>query len=608
MIRLITLWIVGFLLWGLPDTGLVLADDAAACADGDGAAPVAPSVLKPLVAAAPLAPSFKTCPGYAVRQVHASFAGYSPAPSKVDGVEMPRTSGRAYRGVSKQSPQYDVNRAVSAMLGDSGAVVGIREYSAIVDILSGKTTFEASPLAANLAPIKSALNTVAKCKPFNSTEAAVYAMSLVDDLFMSEPAKSNAVSLYLDERSGKFVDFPTNLVFTSAYQASATLYGGQTIVIKETRPRGVDKHYWEFKRKGTPLNEHPAADLGEILTPGFLPPGDVDAYWLRKVDKDASVSIPEMRASGKLPERPIDWVFQKVVIGGRPHVLVFDGKDSSCVEKDDTGAYYACDFNYRNPLTAEVKPYPVLIKDRPLPLAAVVSLCQGGTCSPPLAAFNTATAGDRSLPPELIEKIASSGPAGATVAVFGVGKKKPEKIRSLIEIVSAKYEYVQPPVIQPGNVTVPAAGFCNGKNRCPYKVHPRFIGDPAPGYPKDFEIQYVCGTASGARVNKLRADAEATDKILQLDCPKEQGIRVVEATFGGNLKPRPPLDLKQQTSSMCRGYPQCAFNAADLLKGSEAPGSIEVKYQCSGTPKPVELTATVSGGAVSMSCPPLNPQ
>lgn len=44
----------------------------------------------------------------------------------------------------------------------------------------------------------------------------------------------------------------------------------------------------------------------------------------------------------------------------------------------------------------------------------------------------------------------------------------------------------------PGNVTSQVASACNGKTDCSYKVDHTVIGDPAPGCPKDFTVNFQC--------------------------------------------------------------------------------------------------------------------
>jgi hypothetical protein len=69
-----------------------------------------------------------------------------------------------------------------------------------------------------------------------------------------------------------------------------------------------------------------------------------------------------------------------------------------------------------------------------------------------------------------------------------------------------------------GNATEKAGKFCDGNTSCTYKVHPRFIGDPAPNKEKDFEIAWTCSNKAGIQRKKI--DAPADGKVLELECGK----------------------------------------------------------------------------------------
>jgi hypothetical protein len=63
--------------------------------------------------------------------------------------------------------------------------------------------------------------------------------------------------------------------------------------------------------------------------------------------------------------------------------------------------------------------------------------------------------------------------------------------RGRIYVISASYG--RNCGVPRGNVTAHVAGTCNGQRVCPYTVHHRIIGDPAPGCPKDFVVRWQCG-------------------------------------------------------------------------------------------------------------------
>jgi|GEM_PF-6811246 hypothetical protein len=66
------------------------------------------------------------------------------------------------------------------------------------------------------------------------------------------------------------------------------------------------------------------------------------------------------------------------------------------------------------------------------------------------------------------------------------------------------------------NATVKAKAFCDNKTSCSYKVHPKFLDDPAPGKAKNFKILYRCG--NDPKVNILKVDTPADGRVLDLNC------------------------------------------------------------------------------------------
>lgn len=66
-----------------------------------------------------------------------------------------------------------------------------------------------------------------------------------------------------------------------------------------------------------------------------------------------------------------------------------------------------------------------------------------------------------------------------------------------------------------GNATTFVSDVCKGKSRCQYYISVGELGDPVPGYTKDFRVNYTCGDG----VNRQAfSSAEANGKVVDLIC------------------------------------------------------------------------------------------
>jgi hypothetical protein len=69
-----------------------------------------------------------------------------------------------------------------------------------------------------------------------------------------------------------------------------------------------------------------------------------------------------------------------------------------------------------------------------------------------------------------------------------------------------------------GNVTGHLAASCNNSSACNYSVAYWVIGDPAPGFAKDYLAEWTC--TPGGTVHRAWAAAEAgLGSVVHLVCP-----------------------------------------------------------------------------------------
>jgi hypothetical protein len=69
-----------------------------------------------------------------------------------------------------------------------------------------------------------------------------------------------------------------------------------------------------------------------------------------------------------------------------------------------------------------------------------------------------------------------------------------------------------------GNMTDIVGKTCNRLSSRELAVDVGTIGDPAPGYGKDFTVQYQCGTAADLRTATLPSGVGAHHEIIRITC------------------------------------------------------------------------------------------
>lgn len=93
----------------------------------------------------------------------------------------------------------------------------------------------------------------------------------------------------------------------------------------------------------------------------------------------------------------------------------------------------------------------------------------------------------------------------------------PETNLKLIRVVEASFGWNLSEKFR-GNVTEKASAFCDGKTSCTYKVSAKFIGDPASGQDKSFDIIWTCEKEGKAAFRTHHEDANADGKVFNLTC------------------------------------------------------------------------------------------
>jgi hypothetical protein len=367
------------------------------------------------------------CKDYRFEVAPFGMANLIPKYEKIQEMDFPRNHRMLYRGTELAGKQFDTSLAARAMLGDTTAFIGSRLYSSIRSLLMGDTQWKNFEFRAQLdqAGISASAETLIKCGKQSPAQASLYAADLVDKYFLALQSKNFIGPQLLDENSGSFVDFSPGSIYSSAYQVVAGWYGGKTLLHRERAPRSIDKHHWERKTRGTEFTTHPWKDAGEFVTPGYVLPEDVQGVWLR--DKDTRMAVGD----GNPPDgegNGITWAIEKYEIAGITYIAILEGGGMRCIERDSNQRPYFCERNYPKPTTRGLKPLPILEKDKPVPVAALIKVCPAtGACPAPAAAAwnHFAKKSAQSVPDAILKPLLNLTIAGAPVAGFKPGSDTP---------------------------------------------------------------------------------------------------------------------------------------------------------------------------------------
>jgi hypothetical protein len=517
---------------------------------------------------------------------------FSAPPSDINGIQFPTNTRTHYRGMVGSSTQVDVTRVTGAILGAPGQFLETRIFSELKDVLLHRLEPGARKVKlpeGQDANLRKRLETLQQCGHFDQQNAAIYAADLLDKAFseMGDVARDR----YADNFSGQFQEWGTESVFSTGYQMLAQRYGKNVLEIRENNPRSVDKNYREYKLGGHGFEQHHPNDLGEIISAGYVAPEDMTGLLVHG----------EEPVYGGDP-KGIAFALEKIEIKGKLYALVVDPEGSTCIERGPDDQFYACNPNYPNPYTSDLKPMPIIDTSKKLKIMAVVESCTPGkSCKPPFEVFAKYGTSKTELPKSVLEQLSlADSPTGAT-GLFPPGEANPILRSSAIQIHEAFYGANQDPT---GNVTPTAASIIDGKESIQFRVDYRQLGDPAPGKLKSFELKWTCSNAPAKVEQQLVMDD--TRQVLPLGCAAGATLKVVEATYAGNLLPHSkPVDVTHAFKSECENLMACHTLINNTQLGDPAPGvgkTLKVNYSCAGNPDLHTYENAAGSPQVSFEC------
>lgn len=286
-----------------------------------------------------------------------TFYDMSPAATTIGGVRYPRSQNHLYRGTT--DGQMDFKKAVSAMLGDQDANVESFFFSTIRSELMQIPFPRAMPLNNYLRQqIQKAI--AQNGGALSLTKAVQETKRLVDGTYAFYDQNGTAESTYVNYRSGSFVDWPNDVVFSTFLSPLAGTYGDRILVIEEKQPRSLDLNFWNYTRNGT-WYDH-TRDIGEFIAFGYLPASDLAGYQVRT---GSSKSWHRIQYAAYIPaskETDVLLVFEG---------LRDNGRDSSCIDLNSKNkTYYHCEFQPGDIIST----IPDLSSEK-VKLAGVISLC-----------------------------------------------------------------------------------------------------------------------------------------------------------------------------------------------------------------------------------------
>lgn len=256
------------------------------------------------------------------------FFSYSP---RSEG-QFPRNDQVRYRGTNDS--QINLARAIKALLDDPTTYVESRFFSAIKLMLMKQAASNTSKISRKLmADIQSAIDQNGG-RAFDENQAAQVARTLVDKTFDFYEKEGFVEDTYLNYRSGNYVDWPTDAIFTTTVSPAAATYGDRVLVVQELSPRSLDLNFWNLKKNGT-LYDH-TRDVGEFISHGYIPARDIIGYQVR-----------QSASSG--PWHSIEFGVYRDRIKNNSFLLIISGRtlagnSSSCIAHDAQGHLVHCSY------------------------------------------------------------------------------------------------------------------------------------------------------------------------------------------------------------------------------------------------------------------------
>jgi hypothetical protein len=158
-----------------------------------------------------------------------------------------------------------------------------------------------------------------------------------------------------------------------------------------------------------------------------------------------------------------------------------------------------------------------------------------------------------------------------------------------------------------GNRSLHITKACAGKTSCEYRVDYGLLGDPTPNCQKDYVVEYRC--APGGEIRRSLATAEATGKIVFLDCfsPPGPGIRVEVASYGRNCTGAEG-NATWSVGRNCNATAQCSYTVELMVLGDpsfECSKAFSARWNCGEgtTTQTVSLSDEAAGKTALLHCP-----
>ena len=278
-----------------------------------------------------------------------------------EAIEYPRDYNIRYRGVEAELMGLD--KVIKALFGDDSIYLESLEFSAISYALQGKWWYRAdedrekmskmrtfycknykdendydekSKYCYNFNKGKTGKDTtiqseidsyLATKEKYTEAQANKIAVNIMTKKFQYE-GREKIEARVVDYRSGRYQDFPVDVLFSTIYQQNAMIYGDTVVVLKPFDKRSIDLSYYNGLKNDSWGYK---ADAGEYITPGYIKADEILGVHLRLrgeyPDKIRNrVGIKDYKVQKHFP---ITYAFYKYNFKGENYILIFDGKRGS---------------------------------------------------------------------------------------------------------------------------------------------------------------------------------------------------------------------------------------------------------------------------------------
>jgi hypothetical protein len=321
-----------------------------------------------------------------------NFYDYTPQAATINGERFPRNQQTLFRGTG--DGQMDFSKAVSAMLGDNNANIESLFFSTIKYELMAKPFAVAVELNSFLhQQIQKLIQQ--NGGPLDTSAAVAATRKLIDGTFAYYDQNNTAISTSVDYRSGSYVDWPNDIIFSTILSPVAGTYGDRVLVLNEQKPHSLDLNFWNYVHNNT-WYDH-TRDIGEFISFAYTPAEDLTGY--------------QVRQGSSKSWHYIQFAAYRSADRNSKALLLFngikkDGNLSTCIDLNKSeNAYYHCDYQAGE----IVESRPALTNEK-VQLAGIISLCASdddASCSRPsdkeLQKYSKA-----GFPSELVQRIQAS--------------------------------------------------------------------------------------------------------------------------------------------------------------------------------------------------------